>query len=82
MAVEDRFAWAEGARLFAGVQELLRPSLGNSDAFRPLPATPTADALAALGAAITQRAPFCLSDRPLPEDLTCPPGVFLTLTGG
>ena len=82
MAVEDKFAWAEGARLFAGVQELLRPSLGNSDAFRPLPATPTADALAALGAAITQRAPFCLSDRPLPEDLTCPPGVFLTLTGG
>ncbi|UOA33350.1 putative acyl--CoA ligase YhfT [Sulfitobacter sp. DSM 110093] len=82
MAVENRFAWAEGARLFAGVQELLRPPLGNSDTFRPLPATPTVDALAALGAAITQRAPFCLSDRPLPESLTCPPGAFLTLTGG
>ncbi|MEX3316493.1 AMP-binding protein [Sulfitobacter sp. PS-8MA] len=82
MVAQDRFAWHEAARLFAGSQEVQRAPAGQCDMFRPLPALPAGDALSALGTAIAQRAPFCLSDRPLPPELTCPPGAFLTLTGG
>lgn len=83
MIAQDRFRWHEDARLFAGLQELPRAPAGDCDDFRVLPAAPADDALTGLTAAITDQAPFCLSDRPSRADeITCPPGAFLTLTGG
>lgn len=82
MRGQDRFKWHEAARLYAGEQELPRAPEGQHDSYRALPATPAFDALAALTTAITQQAPFCLSDWPLPDDISCPPAAFLTLTGG
>ena len=82
MRAQGSFRWHQDARLFAGQSEVPRAPEGQRDSFRALPATPTFDALTALTTAISQQAPFCLSDRPLPDDIACPPGAFLTLTGG
>ena len=83
MVAEDRFAWHEAARLFAGEQEIARAAERPSgDGFRALAASPARDALPALAQALGASAPFALSDHPLPESLNCPPGYFLTLTGG
>ncbi|WPZ29265.1 AMP-binding protein [Sulfitobacter sp. OXR-159] len=82
MRAQGNFRWHQDARLFAGQSEVPRAPEGQRDSFRALPATPTFDALTALTTAISQQAPFCLSDRPLPDDIACPPGAFLTLTGG
>ena len=82
MIAQDRFRWHKEARLFAGSQEVPRAPAGDGDNFRVLPASPAYDALTGLTAAITDEAPFCLSDRPLANDITCSPGAFLTLTGG
>ena len=82
MRAQGSFRWHQDARLFAGQSEVPRAPEGQRDSFRALPATPTFDALTAFTTAISQQAPFCLSDRPLPDDIACPPGAFLTLTGG
>ena len=82
MRAQGSFRWHQDARLFVGQSEVPRAPEGQRDSFRALPATPTFDALTALTTAISQQAPFCLSDRPLPDDIACPPGAFLTLTGG
>lgn len=82
MVAQDRFRWHVDARLFAGQSEVPRAIEGESDRFRALPASPAFDALKALTTAITQQAPFCLSDHCPPDDMSCPPGAFLTLTGG
>ncbi|MEP2682839.1 MAG: AMP-binding protein [Sulfitobacter sp.] len=82
MRAQGSFRWHQDARLFAGQSEVPRAPEGQRDSFRALPATPTFDALTALTTAISQQAPFCLGDRPLPDDIACLPGAFLTLTGG
>jgi len=82
MTRDGRFKWHAQTRLYAGELEISRPSTTGADAFRALPAFPPATALTSLGAAIADRAPFCLSDLPLPETVTCAPDQFLTLTGG
>ncbi|NUH66625.1 AMP-binding protein [Sulfitobacter sp. S0837] len=80
--MQDRFVWHDAARLFHGTQEVPRAPMSHGTLFRPLPATPAAEALPALTAALAACAPFCLSDHALPANLTCPLGGFLTLTGG
>lgn len=82
MRAQGSFRWHQDARLFTGQSEVPRAPEGQRSSFRALPATPTFDALTALTTAISQQAPFCLSDRPLPDDIACPPDAFLTLTGG
>ncbi|APE44703.1 hypothetical protein BOO69_15780 [Sulfitobacter alexandrii] len=82
MTDNDRFAWKESARLFAGPEEIARPDGSGTAGFEVIAPMPTAACLARLGARVRAAGGFCVGDGvSLPEG-SVPPGHFVTLTGG
>lgn len=76
------FEWHEKSTIYAGNRRIARPARAAACGFRNIPAQPTLQAMGALADALIAGDGFCISQMPIPPDLTQSTRDFLTLSGG